>query len=71
MSSAPSAHPYASQPSLRFAEELGHKTQDSAERSNYGSGNGGGDGVYRLSRSASLKSSNRNQGLFSKGSSYR
>ncbi|VDL61920.1 unnamed protein product [Hymenolepis diminuta] len=71
MSSAPSAHPYASQPSLRFAEELGHKASASAERSSYGSGNGGGDGVYRLSRSASLKSSNRNQGLFSKGSSYR
>ncbi|VUZ48571.1 unnamed protein product, partial [Hymenolepis diminuta] len=36
MSSAPSAHPYASQPSLRFAEELGHKASASAERSSYG-----------------------------------
>lgn len=64
-SSAPPAHPYASQPSLRFVEESGHKSGVSAGGSN---GGGGGDGG--LSRSASLKSG-RNQGIFSKGSSYR
>lgn len=40
------------------------------ENSN-GSTSGGGDGLSRLSRSASLKTSSRNQGPFSKGSSYR
>ncbi|KAH9285536.1 putative ferm, rhogef and pleckstrin domain-containing protein [Echinococcus granulosus] len=54
-SAAPPAHPYASQPSLRFAEDVGHKNS---------SGGGG------LTRSVSLKSG-RSQGLFSKGSSYR
>ncbi|KAM7541539.1 hypothetical protein Aperf_G00000020458 [Anoplocephala perfoliata] len=59
-SSAPPAHPYASQPSLRFIEDKGSVSA--------GGSNGGGG--FRLSRSASLKSG-RNQGIFSKGSSYR
>ena len=60
-STAPLAHPYASQPTLQFAEEVPHKS-NSVSGSICGSGG--------LSRSASLKSG-RSQGLFSKGSSYR
>uniref|UniRef100_A0A5K3F785 FERM domain-containing protein n=1 Tax=Mesocestoides corti TaxID=53468 RepID=A0A5K3F785_MESCO len=58
-SSAPSAHPYSSQPSLCYSEDTGPKGSFSSA---------GGGGV--LYQSANLKNG-RNQALFSKGSSYR
>lgn len=69
-SSAPPAHPYASQPSLRCSEDPNHKTGPPGERNSYGS-YASGEGIGRLSRSSSLKGSTLHQGLFSKGSSYR